>query len=168
MTKKGMLLGLGWIDAIDPKDPKDPTDCIDSTWWMDEGFGGDLPRPTLRGSLLCLSPSCASGYAFACMSTIRHLRWQVCLSSPEQKVGFAKKHCLWLAGHYRVRRPVGELPFWEFFAPIIWLRWVGTDFLGLFGFGPKPGGFLVQKRNETPETPETLETLCVDAEIAFL
>ena len=36
--QKGMLLVLGWIDAIAP---------IDSTWWMDEGFGGDLPRPTL-------------------------------------------------------------------------------------------------------------------------
>ena len=41
----------------------------------------------------------------------------------------------------------------------------------LFGFGPKPGGFVVQKRNETPETPETLETpeaLDVDTGIAFL
>ena len=45
---------------------------------------------------------------------------------------------------------------------------MGTDFSGLFGFGPKSGGFLVQKRNETPETPETLETLSVDAGIAFL
>ena len=36
---------------------------------------------------------------------------------------------------------------------------MGTGFSGLFGFGPKPGGFVVQKRNETPETPETLETL---------
>ena len=41
-------------------------------------------------------------------------------------------------------------------------------FLVLFGFGPKPGGFVVQKRNETPETPETLETLSVDVRIAFL
>ena len=44
----------------------------------------------------------------------------------------------------------------------------------LFGFGPKTGGFVVQKRNETPETPETLETpetpetLFVDVRIAFL
>ena len=44
----------------------------------------------------------------------------------------------------------------------------------LFGFGPKPPGFVVQKRNETPETPETLETpetpetLSVDVRIAFL
>ena len=34
----------------------------------------------------------------------------------------------------------------------------------LFGFGPKTGGFLVQKRNETPETPwntrNTWNTLC--------
>ena len=37
---------------------------------------GDLPQSTLRGSLLSvsLSPSCASGFAFACMlSTISHL-----------------------------------------------------------------------------------------------
>ena len=41
----------------------------------------------------------------------------------------------------------------------------------LFGFGPKRGCFMVQKRNETPETPETLktpETLSVDVRIAFL
>ena len=36
---------------------------------------------------------------------------------------------------------------------------MSIDFSGLFGFGPKRGGFVVQKRNETPETPETLETL---------
>ena len=48
---------------------------------------------------------------------------------------------------------------------------MGTDFSDFFGFGPKSGGFVVQKRNETPETPETLETLetlSVDAGIAFL
>ena len=48
---------------------------------------------------------------------------------------------------------------------------MGADFLGLFGFGPKLGGFVVQKRNETPETPETVETpetLDVDVRIAFL
>ena len=48
---------------------------------------------------------------------------------------------------------------------------MGADFSGLFGFGPKRGGFVVQKRNETPETPETFETpetLSVDAGIAFL
>ena len=48
---------------------------------------------------------------------------------------------------------------------------MGADFSALFGCGPKPGGFVVQKRNETPETPETietLETLCVDVRIAFL
>ena len=38
----------------------------------------------------------------------------------------------------------------------------------LFGFGPKPGSFVVQKRNETPETLETLETLSVDVRIAVL
>ena len=51
---------------------------------------------------------------------------------------------------------------------MIWRSRVGADFSGLFGFGPKAGGFVVQKRNETPETPETLETLDVDAGIAFL
>ena len=54
---------------------------------------------------------------------------------------------------------------------MIWRRRVGADFSGLFGFGPKSGGFVVQKRNETPETletPETPETLCVDVRIAFL
>ena len=74
-------------------------------------------------------------------------------------------------GLYRVRKQVGEFPFWVFSAPIIWRRWVGTDFSGLFGFGPKSGGFVVQKRNETPETPGTLETpdtLSVDVWIAFL
>ena len=48
---------------------------------------------------------------------------------------------------------------------------MGSDFSGLFGFGPKSGGFVVQKRNETPETLETLETpetLSVDVRIAFL
>ena len=48
---------------------------------------------------------------------------------------------------------------------------MGAGFSALFGFGPKSGGFVVQKRNETPETPETLETLetlSVDAGIAFL
>ena len=48
---------------------------------------------------------------------------------------------------------------------------MGADFSGLFGFGPKPGGLVVRKRNETPETPETLETLetlSVDVRIAFL
>ena len=82
-----------------------------------------------------------------------------------------KKLRLPLAGQERVCRQVGVLPFWEFSAPILWRRWVGTDFWGLFGFGPKPGGFVVQKRNETPETPETLETpdtLTVDVRIAFL
>ena len=66
---------------------------------------------------------------------------------------------------------MGELPVWEFTVAMIWRRWVGSDFSGLFGFGPKPGGFLVKKRNETPETPETLETpdtLTVDVRIAFL
>ena len=81
-----------------------------------------------------------------------------------------KKLRLWHI-QYRIRRPVGELPFWEFSAPILWRRWVGTDFSGLFGFGPKRGGFVVKKRNETPETPETLETtetLSVDAGIVVL
>ena len=66
---------------------------------------------------------------------------------------------------------MGELPFWVFSAPIIWRRWEGTGLWVLFGFGPKPGGFVVQKRNETPETPETLETLetlSVDVRIVVL
>ena len=63
---------------------------------------------------------------------------------------------------------VGELPFWVFDAPILWRRWVGIDFWGLFGVGPKSGGFVVKKRNETPETPEAPETLSVDVRIAFL
>ena len=90
----------------------------------------------------------------------------------EQIVGFAEQQ-LWL-WHTRlnlIRRPVGGLLFWVFSAPIIWRRWVGTDFSALLGFGPKSGGFVVQKRNETPETPETSETpetLDVDAGIAFL
>ena len=66
---------------------------------------------------------------------------------------------------------MGELPFWEFDAPILWRRWPGTGFSGLFGFGPKMSGFVVQKRNETPETPETLgtpETLSVDVRIVVL
>ena len=54
---------------------------------------------------------------------------------------------------------------------MIW-RWDDPiDLPGLFGFGPNPGYFVVQKRNETPETPETLETpdtLTVDVRIAFL
>ena len=63
---------------------------------------------------------------------------------------------------------VGGLPFWVFSVAMIWRRGDTGDLPGLFGFGPKPGGFLVQKRNETPETPETLETLFVDVRIAFL
>ena len=66
---------------------------------------------------------------------------------------------------------VGELPFWEFDAPILWRRWVGTGLWVLFGFGPKSGCFVVQKRNETPETPETLGTpgtLSVDVRIVVL
>ena len=43
-------------------------------------------------------------------------------------------------------RQVGELPFWVFSVAMIWRRWVGSDFSGLFGFGPKPGGFVAQKR----------------------
>ena len=90
-TNRECCLFWGWIDAIDPTDPTDPTDPMDpmdsidwiySTWWMDEGFGGDLPQPTLRGSTLSLwrSPRCASGFAFACMEllTMRHLWWRAC------------------------------------------------------------------------------------------
>ena len=66
---------------------------------------------------------------------------------------------------------VGGLPFWGFPVAMIWRRNHPGGLPGLFGFGPKPGGFLVQKRNETPETPETFETpetLSADVRIAFL
>ena len=99
-------------------------------------------------------------------------------SPPEEKAASRKKSRLRRkksrlqhTGQYRVRRQVCELPFWVFSASILWRRWVGTDFSALFGFGPKRGSFVVQKRNETPETPETpetLETLCVVVRIAFL
>ena len=64
-------LVLGRIVAIAP---------IDSTWWIDVEFGGDChDRPSQRlFALLLLSPSCASGCAFACnLSTICHLRWRL-------------------------------------------------------------------------------------------
>ena len=54
---------------------------------------------------------------------------------------------------------------------MIWRRGDTGDLPRLFGFGPKPGYFVVQKRNETPETletPETPETLSGDVRIAFL
>ena len=66
---------------------------------------------------------------------------------------------------------VGGLPFWVFSVANIWRRDDPIGLPGLFGFGPKRGGFLVQKRNETPETPETLgtpETLSVDVRIVVL
>ena len=66
---------------------------------------------------------------------------------------------------------VGGLPFWVFSLANIWRRDDPIGLPGLFGFGPKPGYFVAQKRNETPETPETLETpdtLSVDVRIAFL
>ena len=66
---------------------------------------------------------------------------------------------------------VGELPFWVFSVAMIWRGDDTGDLPGLFGFGPKPGCFVVQKRNETPETPETLGTpgtLSVDVRIVVL
>ena len=109
----------------------------------------------------------------------------------EKKVGFAeKKPRLWLAelpcmatlggGGIQKVGPLprndaplqeGGLPFWVFSVAIIWRRWVSTGLWALFGFGPKSGGFVVQKRNETPVTPETLETpetLSVDVRIVVL
>ena len=65
----------------------------------------------------------------------------------------------------------GWIAFLGVFAAMIWRRREAADFLALFGFGPKMGGFVVQKRNETPETPgtlETLETLSVDVRIVVL
>ena len=93
-------------------------------------------------------------------------------TSPPEKNRFAEKELRLLqTWQYRVRKPVGELLFWVFSVAILWRWWVSTGLWVLFGFGPKPGSFVVQKRNETPETPgtlETLETLDVDAGIAFL
>ena len=66
---------------------------------------------------------------------------------------------------------MGGLPFWVFSVAMIWRRDDTGGLPGLFGFGPKSGGFVVQKRNETPETPETLgtpETLDVDVRIVVL
>ena len=66
---------------------------------------------------------------------------------------------------------VGGLPFWVFSVAMIWRGEDPIGFSGLFGFGPKPGCFVVQMRNETPETPETLgtpETLSVDVRIVVL
>ena len=79
-----------------------------------------------------------------------------------------KKLRLWQTGQYRVRRQVGELPFCVFAASIIWRRHDPMSLWALFGFGPKRGCFMVQKRNETPETLETPETFSVDVRIAFL
>ena len=47
---------------------------------------------------------------------------------------------------------VGGLPFWVFSVANIWRRDDPIGFSGLFGFGPKTGCFVVQKRNETPES----------------
>ena len=60
---------------------------------------------------------------------------------------FAEKELRLLqTGQYRVRRPVGELLFWGFSVAMIW-RWDDSGGLpGLFGFRPKSGGFVVQKR----------------------
>ena len=62
----------------------------------------------------------------------------------------------------------GWIAFLVFYVAIIWRLDDPIGFSGLFRFGPKPGCFVVQKRNETPETPETLETLSVDAGIEVL
>ncbi|MDD6900473.1 MAG: hypothetical protein PUE25_01410 [bacterium] len=63
-----------------------------------------------------------------------------------KKSRFAEKELRLLqTGQYRVRRPVGELLFWVFSVAMIW-RWDDSGGLpGLFGFGPKSGGFVVQK-----------------------
>ena len=68
-------------------------------------------------------------------------------ASPPEKNRFAEKELRLLqTGQYRVRRPVGELLFWVFSVAMIW-RWDDLGGLpGLFGFGPKSGGFVVQKR----------------------
>ena len=82
-----MFLYLEWIDAIDPTDPTDstdPTDWIDSTWWMDEGFGGDLvgichDRPSEAHRLGCGS-KLRFGFASLAWSCSRY--WRVSLSTP--------------------------------------------------------------------------------------
>ena len=60
----------------------------------------------------------------------------------ENKAAFTKKQLrLYLAGQDRIRRPVGELPFWVFCAPILWRRCVGTDFSGFVRIWTKAGRF---------------------------
>ncbi|MDY4186067.1 MAG: hypothetical protein SOX83_09040 [Sodaliphilus sp.] len=53
---------------------------------------------------------------------------------------------------------VGELPFWVFSVAMIWRGDDPIDLPGLFGFGPKPGYFVVQKRNETIKTITVVPT----------
>ena len=67
-----------------------------------------------------------------------------------RKSRFAEKQLRLLqTGQYRVRRQVGELPFCVFVTGIIWRRYDPMSLWVLFGFGPKSGCFVVQKRNET-------------------
>ena len=89
-----------------------------------------------------------------------------------KKAGFAEKNC-----GYCKQDSIVFVDKWVnclfgcFAAGIIWRTDDPMSLWVLFGFGPKPGCFLVQKRNETPETPETLdttETLSVDAGIVVL
>ena len=54
---------------------------------------------------------------------------------------------------------VGGLPFWVFSLAMIWRGDDTGDLPGLFGFGPKSGGFVVQKRNETLKHPKHLKHL---------
>ena len=66
----------------------------------------------------------------------------------EQKVGFAEKKLrLWHIGLYRVRRQVGEFPFWVFYVAIRWRRWVGADFFCFVRIWTKIGRFCGSKAN---------------------
>ena len=95
----------------------------------------------------------------------------------ENKAAFTKKQLSYSlpdrivcgnAGRWGCVPTSGWIAFLVFYVAIIWRLDDPIGFSGLFGFGPKPGCFVVQKRNETPETPETSETLDVVVWIAFL
>ena len=112
----------------------------------------------------------------AIKSTALSFKKRLCLPAfvacNENKAAFAKKtttaiacrteSCVATQAGGDAIPQVGGLPFWGFPVAMIWRRDDPIGLPGLFGFGPKPGGFLVQKRNETPET------LCVDVGMVVL
>ena len=113
-----------WIVAIAP---------IDSTWWMDEGFGGDLVG-------ICHNrPSEAQRFRFGGLQAALQASPSLAWSCPRYAIsdgGFAASLCNFAArkksrlaekelrllqtGQYRVRRPVGEFAFWVFSVAMIW------------------------------------------------